>query len=72
MLTVQWPNLFSYLETMQNKLLTDENGDGMKNYHPRFLGFEATLNQFRDHSTEKIESIALFPLSLPVQTPIEV
>lgn len=56
---------------MHKKWITAEN-DKIKNYHPKFIGFEAALNQFGENSTEKSESVARFPFLFPVQTHLEV
>lgn len=69
-LTVQWPNPLTDLDTMHKKWLLSNGLDHMERYHPKYLGFEAALKHFREHSTDKIESFALFPLPFAVQTHI--
>lgn len=60
-LTVQWPQALTDFSIMHKKWLNESGPDNMELYHPKFLGFEASLKKCREHKTDLIESVARFP-----------
>lgn len=69
-LKVEWPVPLVNLEMLHKKWTDSNKPDRMEKYHPKFLGFEACLKKFRQHSRHIVESIARFALPFPVQTHI--
>lgn len=70
-LKVMLPEPLSNLRMLHRKWVeTAKDGSKMQMYHPKVLGFEASLKQFRKHSNEKIEATARIALPFPVQNHI--
>lgn len=64
-LAVEWPASLTDLSLLHGNWLYSEGSDGMEKYHPKFFGFEAALNKFRDHNTYKISPMAKISSPLP-------
>lgn len=68
--SVKWPEPLFNLTVMHRKWLRSGSSDRMEEYHPKFLGFEASLKQFRNRADAEIESQSRIALPFPVQTHI--
>lgn len=70
-LEVKWPHPLIDLPLLHKKWIMSSKEDRMETYHPKFLGFEASLKQFRERATDCVLSRARFILPFPVQAHIE-
>ena len=72
-LTVLWPRPLVDMELVRKKWLSQDAlaGEKFERYHPKCVGFEASLKELRARASEDIESVARISLPFAVQTRID-
>lgn len=69
-LTVDWPKPLVDISFMHKKWLQDY-ASNFTDFHPKFLGFEASLRKLRENLSDKVVSVARIGLPFSVQSHIE-
>lgn len=69
--TVRLPRPLLDLAFLHKKWLKEGAKERMEKYHPKFLGFENALKNFRARASEDVESTASIPLPFAVETHID-
>ena len=69
-MTVDWPRPLVDIEFMHRKWINNCSENGFTTYHPKFLGFEATLRQMCENRSDTVRSVARIGLPITVQAHI--